>query len=242
MKITLLESQPRRFWMSEGALISIGVHALIISVSIAATRPSAVPEPAPVAETVRFLVPMDRILGVKTERPRVQPIHWAAKGKGGGNDGELARKIVKRSPVPAETAGEGPDVGAPAEPAPPPVITDTILTVLEVDSAVVRVAESAAPAFPPAMLTKNIEGSVSAQFVVDTLGQVDTTSFKVLDSTHPEFSNAVRVALPGMRFRPAIAASHKVRQLVQQMFSFKILTPTPMSLETAKAPRKKPEG
>jgi hypothetical protein len=96
---------------------------------------------------------------------------------------------------------------------------------------------SAAPAFPPAMLLKNIEGTVAAQFIVDTLGRVDTTSFHVLESTHPDFSLAVRQALPGMRFHPAVAASHKVRQLVQQMFSFKILTPAPPA-ETAKA--KKP--
>lgn len=239
MKLTLLESQPRRTWMREGVLASVGVHALIISVSVAATRPPTVAEDVPVSESVRFLVPMDRILGVKSDRPRAQRVHWAREGEGAGNDGELARKVVKHAPRPAETVGEGPDEGAPTEPTPPPVIADSVLTVLEVDSAVTRYPDSAAPAFPATMLTQNIEGSVSAQFVVDTLGYVDLMSFRVLDSTHPDFANAVRVALPGMRFRPAIAASHKVRQLVQQMFSFKILTPEPV--ETAKLPGKKPE-
>lgn len=240
MKLTLLESQPRRSWMREGILASIGVHALIISVSVAATRPPAVPEPAPVSESVRFLVPMDRILGVKTEKPHAQRVHWSAEGKAGGDDGELARKAARRAPVPVETIDDGSSEGAQMEPAPPPVLTDTVLTVLEVDSAVIRVPDSAAPAFPSTMLTQNIEGAVSAQFIVDTLGHVDTTSFRVLDSTHPDFAAAVRVALPGMRFRPAIAASRKVRQLVQQMFSFKILTPAPV--ETAKLPGKKPES
>ena len=43
----------------------------------------------------------------------------------------------------------------------PTVLGDTILTVLEVDSAVVRYPESVAPAYPTSMLTKNIEGKTN---------------------------------------------------------------------------------
>jgi hypothetical protein len=63
------------------------------------------------------------------------------------------------------------------------------------------------------------------QFVVDTLGRVETVSFAVLETTHAEFAQAVRAVLPEMRFTPAIVSSHKVRQLVQQPFLFKILPP-----------------
>jgi hypothetical protein len=226
--------------MREGVLVSVAVHGLIITVSIAATRPASATDDEPVNESIRYLVPMDRVLGVKPKQERAPQLQWvAAEGKGGGNEAVIPRKIEKRAPVSDEAAGKGTDVAAPPEPPmPAPVIGDTVLTVLEVDSAVTRYEDSAAPAFPPAMLLKNIEGTVAAQFIVDTLGRVDTTSFHVLESTHPDFSLAVRQALPGMRFHPAVAASHKVRQLVQQMFSFKILTPAPPA-ETAKA--KKPE-
>jgi hypothetical protein len=63
---------------------------------------------------------------------------------------------------------------------------------------------------------------VSAQYVVDTTGFADTSSFRVIKSTHPEFIVAVREALPYMRFRPAKIGQLKVRQLVEQQFSFKI--------------------
>jgi hypothetical protein len=64
------------------------------------------------------------------------------------------------------------------------------------------------------------------QFVVDTLGRVDTMSFAVIETTHAEFAEAVRAVLPAMRFSPAVTASRKVRQLVQQPFLFRILPPS----------------
>jgi TonB family protein len=74
-------------------------------------------------------------------------------------------------------------------------------------------------------LEKNIEGRALVQFIVDTLGRVDSGSFAVIETTHAEFAEAVRAILPAMRFSPAIMASRKVRQLVQQPFLFKILPP-----------------
>jgi protein TonB len=65
-------------------------------------------------------------------------------------------------------------------------------------------------------------GSVQAQYVVDTTGFADTSSIHVMKSTNPEFIAAVREALPYMRFTPAKIGSVKVRQLVEQQFSFKI--------------------
>jgi len=94
--------------------------------------------------------------------------------------------------------------------------------VLEVDSTVFRDPMSAAPEYPANLLDRGIEGSASVRFVVDTTGVVDTVSYRVLRATHADFAVAVRMALPGMRFRPAIRAGVKVRQLVEQTFSFRI--------------------
>jgi protein TonB len=109
-----------------------------------------------------------------------------------------------------------------------------VFSVLEVDTAVVRSASSAAPAYPLKLLAARIMGSVSARYVVDTTGFADTSSFEVMKSTNPEFITAVREALPYMRFMPAKIGSIKVRQLVEQQFSFKI-TDTAIV-----APKKKP--
>jgi len=112
---------------------------------------------------------------------------------------------------------------------------DSVFSVLEVDTAVVRSASSAAPAYPLKLLTAHIMGSVSARYVVDTTGFADTASFEVMKSTNPEFTTAVREALPYMRFTPAKIGSVKVRQLVEQQFSFKIT-----DTATVAPPKKKP--
>jgi TonB family protein len=75
-------------------------------------------------------------------------------------------------------------------------------------------------------LTQAIEGSVYVRYVVDTLGRADVTTAVVLASDHPSFTQAVLEALPGMRFRPATISSRRVRQLVEQEFTFRITPPS----------------
>jgi protein TonB len=47
-------------------------------------------------------------------------------------------------------------------------------------------------------------------------------TYRVVKATHPDFAVAVRRALPGMRFRPAIRGGFVVRQLAEQVFTFRI--------------------
>ena len=62
-----------------------------------------------------------------------------------------------------------------------------------------------------------------AQFVVDTTGRVETSVVQGhQQSTHELFTTAVKNALPRMRFIPAEVGGKKVKQLVQQPFSFAI--------------------
>jgi TonB family protein len=101
---------------------------------------------------------------------------------------------------------------------------DNALTVIEVDSEVVRDPTSAAPAYPPQLLSKGLEGWAMVRYVVDSTGQVDTLTYRVVQATHAGFAHAVRLALPSMRFRPAIQGGNRVRQLVEQTFRFRIST------------------
>ena len=64
------------------------------------------------------------------------------------------------------------------------------------------------------------EGTVMAQFIVDSTGRVEPGSFKVLKSDHDLFTAAVKSALPNMRFLPAEVGGRHVKQLVQQPFQF----------------------
>ena len=68
----------------------------------------------------------------------------------------------------------------------------------------------------------NVEGKVLAQFVVDSSGRYESGTFKVLKSSNEQFTNAVKNALPRMKFYPAEVGGRKVKQLVQQPFTFSL--------------------
>jgi TonB family protein len=107
-------------------------------------------------------------------------------------------------------------------------VPDTAFSVLEVDETVERYESSAAPVYPNDLLAIGTQGSVQALYVVDTTGQVDTMTIQVVRSDDPRFTESVRTALGQMRFRPAKRAGKTVRQLVEQKFNFKILSPEQM--------------
>jgi protein TonB len=52
---------------------------------------------------------------------------------------------------------------------------------------------------------------------------VDRKTIKVIRSTHPLFTNAVREALLAIRYHPAEIGGRKVSQLVQQPFNFRLM-------------------
>lgn len=58
------------------------------------------------------------------------------------------------------------------------------------------------------------------QFVVDTAGRVEDDSWRVLETTHAAFTEAVREAILASRFRPARVRGRAVRQLVRLPVSF----------------------
>lgn len=78
------------------------------------------------------------------------------------------------------------------------------------------------PDYPRALRDADIQGEVLAQFVVDRRGRAEPGTLKILITTHEAFTEAVRKALPNMRFLPAEIHGKTVRQLVQQSFAFAI--------------------
>jgi outer membrane biosynthesis protein TonB len=221
----LLESNPRGFQFRQGALVSLVAHSILISASVLATRegPAKLIEAA--QEKVIFLVPMNR---TNSPPPREESVRFMREGEKAGSGGTEQKIVDKSSTREAPVVGQGKEEGKPQEVAEeivPNAIYDTVATAVDVDSTVTRFADSAAPMYPPKLLELKVEGGAYVQFVVDTLGVADTLSFRVISTTHPEFAQSVREALPGMRFHPAILRSRKVPQLVEQPFMFKILPP-----------------
>jgi protein TonB len=103
-----------------------------------------------------------------------------------------------------------------------PVQQDQPYFEFQVEKPVVPMPGSAAPRYPEILKSAGVEGEVLAQFVVDTTGKADMSTFKTLKTSHELFAQAVKNALPGMRFIPAEVGGRKVKQLVQQPFGFTI--------------------
>jgi len=101
-----------------------------------------------------------------------------------------------------------------------PVISDQPYFDFQVEKAAAAIPGSGAPAYPEMLKSSGVEGEALVQFVVDTTGRAELGSFKVLRATHDAFGQAVKAALPRMRFLPAEIGGKKVRMLVQQPFAF----------------------
>ena len=74
--------------------------------------------------------------------------------------------------------------------------------------------------YPPELYSSSVSGSVLAEFVVDSTGSVEQETVSIVASSHPLFSAATLKALQKARFTPAVKGGSRVRQVVQQPFSF----------------------
>jgi TonB family protein len=235
----IIEEQEEHFsWalFTEGPLASTFVHAMIIAGVLFATRhETGLQQLADNFTAPAFLVPKDKIPGSRTTHERIDYMTPTDAMAGAGFDksgppNEAELKLKKKQGDEAEL-----ELGDPAAaPQRPSLISiDSVYTELEVDTAAARYDGSAAPPYPPGMLEQRKEGQVLVQYVVDSTGRADLASITVMESTHAEFATSVTATLPHMRFRPAKIGAHRVRQLVQQLFSFKI--------DTARVARSTPE-
>jgi hypothetical protein len=208
-------------------VLSFVAHAALVAAWVSSTLPPDTMPDDSFTNRIYYIPPPDKPAGARGQREVIRYLTFAPGDAMGPGRPIVAERVPVIARVEESLAPGAPRVDS-APPAPPLAgapDTDSVFTVLEVDTAVVRSEASAAPAYPIDLLDKKIEGMVLARYVVDTTGFADTTSFEVVRSTHAGFVRAVRDALPYMRFSPAKIGSARVRQLVEQPFTFKI-TPT----------------
>jgi TonB family protein len=196
------------------------VHsALIIPAFIALHRPTQRADP--IERIVVFLVPPDQ---AAARQAASHGVDWSGVVGTGGAVMEPPHEAVVE-PIPIGPSGG--DSATNVEPLATSEPIETALSEVEVDSTVERDPTSAAPVYPPVLLQQQIEGSTFVHYVVDTTGRVDSTTIRIVRTTHTDFAEAVRGALLLMRFRPAVHGSHPVRQWVEQNFSFRIQPAAP---------------
>jgi len=203
------------------ATLSMAAHAALIAGWVFATLPSPNVPADSIANRVYFIPPPDRAPKQSGSGQTVRYVKLAPEEQGTG-EGPRQMGDEKPAVTPDETVADKARDSVTTVPDPTPPGPDSVFSILQVDTAVVRAANSAAPAYPLKLLNARIMGSVWAQYTVDTTGFADTTSLVIIRATHPEFVTSVREALPYMRFQPAKIGGTKVRQLVEQQFSFKI--------------------
>ncbi len=215
---TLIESTPHRKPSGRAGLVSALVHSALILAAVYATASgaasNAVATAASQAQKIHWVKP--------AAQPAAAPAAPAPKPK------PKARPVVAPTKVPTTTPPIDPNAQETPE---PDASAATNLAAggapgafnsFEVDIEVVAIASTVRPQYPEMLRSAGKEGQVIAQFVVNEKGRADRKTFKVVSSTHTQFSDAVSRALPQMRFKPARIGGKPVSQLVQQLFVFKL--------------------
>lgn len=209
---------------------SLVVHALLFAATaVDLVKSSRLDDERPVHE-VLFLAPL-------LPRNAPMPDREEAEGPGGAPIGWIALTSIDVDPTKgmrigtavARTSGversaAQQDIVTPPAPDFGEAGDEHIYQAVDVDREVVREPDAAAPAYPEPLRLTGVQGGVTAEFVVDTLGRIEDGSFHVIGATHPLFAAAVRDVSPGMHFRPAVRAGRAVRQQVMQSFQFVLQT------------------
>jgi protein TonB len=228
MSISLIESKRASQKSLRSTVVSVAMHAVAITLAVYATAsakemvkpaveiamPLYAPQPAkpdqphttasahppriPVAPDQRVINPP---ITIPDQLPPIDPAGSLAPAEslftiGGGDHGASA----------APTDG-GVDSGAP-------------LSAKQVEKPALPRSGNPFPRYPSMLESSRVEGTVLAQFVVDTLGRADMSTFKILDSSNDLFSASLRSALVNWRFFPAEAGGRKVKQIVQLPLKF----------------------
>ena len=234
---TQLESKPKKEKRGGGTVASIVMHSVLVGLAVYATANAAIQNEKPRQEKIDFVeTPKDEPPPPKDEPPPPPPPDVVAAPPPPKGfqvltapieipdvipDIDLNKKVIDESDFSGKGVAGGKASGVEGGKA-PIVNSDQPYFEFQVEKPVMQAPNSPSPQYPDILRQAGVEGEALVSFVVDTTGRADVASFKVIRTTHELFATAVKNALPRMRFIPAEVGDKKVRQLVQQPFSFAI--------------------
>lgn len=235
----LIASRPTHARDSRAATFSLVLHGAILAVAVIASSDDLSTIEA-MREPRTFALPIP--LAPRATSPAAAPAA-PARPAHASEPPRVPVNIVEIPIAPTEipdgvaapTEQTWPD-GAPAtpgissagtgdgDPAATGVLVDggSALDALAVEVPAALLPRSPLPRYPDALRSRGLEGGARVRFVVGTDGRVELASIEVLESTHPLFAEAVRAALPKLRFRPARVGRGTVRQWVELPFGFRL--------------------
>lgn len=231
----LIESKPKKQKSLGATIISAIFHGAVIGLSVYATAGAVTEEEEPTVQKVDFVeIKKDEPPPPQDEPPPPPPDMVAAPPPPKGfqvltapvnipdviPEIDLSKKLTNEADFSGKGVAGGIASGVVGGTA--PVIQDQPYFDFQVEKPVAPIPGTGSPRYPDILRSASVEGQVVAQFVVDTTGRVEVSTFKVITSTHDLFVSAVRQALPQMRFLAAEVGGRKVKQLVQQPFVFNL--------------------
>ena len=233
----LLESKPKKERRTGGTFVSIVLHSVLIAGAVYATANAAIQSEKPRQEKIDFVeTPKEEPPPPKDEPPPPPPPDVVAAPPPPKGfqvltapveipdvipEIDLTKKVISEEDFSGRGVAGGVAKGVEGGKA-PIVQTDQPYFEFQVEKPVVPAPGSVSPRYPDMLRQAGVEGEVLAQFVVDTTGRAEAGSLKILKQSHDLFVQSVRNALPQMRFIPAEVGGRKVKQLVQQPFTFSI--------------------
>lgn len=232
----LIESQAKKQKRAGGSLMSLIVHTAVVAALIVVTKGAGAALEEEKVEKVDFVeVKKDEPKPPEPEKPPPPPDAVAAPPPPKGfqvlsapieipnviPEIDLSKKVTDEADFSGKGVAGGIAKGVEGGKAPVPQ-GDQPYFDFQVEKPVVMAPGAQGPAYPDMLRTAGIEGQVLAQFVVDTTGRAEMSTFKALKSDNDLFTTAVKNALQRMRFLPAEVGGRKVKQLVQQPFQFSL--------------------
>jgi periplasmic protein TonB len=231
----LLESKPKKEKRGGGTVTSVIVHSILVGLAVYATANAAIRNEKPKQEKIDFVeTPKDQPPPKEEPPPPPPPDVVVAPPPPKGfqvltapveipdviPDIDLSKKVTDENDFSGKGVAGGTSKGVEGGKA--VVQSDQPYFEFQVEKPVVPAPGSISPRYPDMLRQAGVEGEVLAQFVVDTTGKAEPGSLKILKSSHDMFVQSVKNALPQMKFIPAEVGGRKVKQLVQQPFTFSI--------------------
>src|SRR5918992_1401040 len=231
----LIESRPTKQKTVGGTIFSVVFHTAVIGAAVYGTLEAKEQLEKPKAEKVEFVKmekkseppppkeepkppPPREVVAAPPPPKGFQVLTAPVKIPDVLPDIDLSKKVTNEDDFTGKGVAGGIAKGVVGGTA--PVQTDQAYFEFQVEKQVAPHSGNPGPRYPDMLRSANVEGEVLAQFVVDTTGRADMSTFKVLKSSHDLFTNAVRSTLPNMRFYAAEIGGRKVKQLVQMPFQF----------------------
>lgn len=229
---TLLESRATKERGLSGQMVSVAAHYAVIAAAIALTRGVGVADETTSVEQISYVAPPAVTPPVRTPPPPSVTVAPVARGfqlvvAPIDIPNVLPRIDLSQSVTNADdyTGRNGLAGGrADGDPGVKPR-TDAVARTFypaEVDRLARLIDGTGTPDYPDVLRNNGIEGEVRVSFVIDSAGRADPATLVVVHSSHALFTEAVRRALPRMRFLPAQSAGRNVRLLVEMPFVFSV--------------------